>query len=37
MSDENAIELSKYRFEKAKECLKSAVALKNIEDYRGAL
>ncbi len=32
MSEDNRIELSKYRFEKSEECLRSAKALKEIED-----
>ena len=33
MLDENRISLCKYRIEKANECLKSAVILKNVGDY----
>ena len=33
MLDENRISLCKYRIEKAYECLKSAVILKNVGDY----
>lgn len=36
MDNGNAVELSKYRFEKSQECLKAAKALRDIEDYEGA-
>lgn len=37
MDDSNRVELSKYRYDKATECLKSAKALLNLNDYRGAV
>ena len=36
MNKENAMELSKYRLEKAYECLSSAKTLRETGDYRGA-
>lgn len=34
--DKNVIELSKYRYEQAKQCIKSANVLVAAEDYKGA-
>lgn len=36
MEDEGPVELSKYRFEKSKDCLNSAKALRDLGDYKGA-
>ena len=36
MNNDNSVALSKYRLEKSKECLKSAKALRDIDDYQGA-
>lgn len=36
MDNENSIQLSKYRFEKSKECLNSAKALRDLGDFKGA-
>ena len=36
MDNKKPIELSKYRFEKSRECLNSAKALKDLGDYKGA-
>ena len=36
MDEGTPIELSKYRFEKSKECLNSAKALRDLGDYKGA-
>lgn len=36
MDEGTSIELSKYRFEKSKECLNFAKALRDLGDYKGA-
>ena len=33
MHNENKIDLCRYRIEKARECLKSAIVLKEVDDY----